>query len=205
MPKRISSSLSIVMVLAAIGACDQWVEPPAAHEPVVANLIALLETRADLSDALTEAIDAAGVQGIGNLDAFYSHVDELVTWIPIEREIVPKVLSLHYVVNQAPGDALNEDRAFSDWLGQVASAWGTFLDTPASAAGIESFASLPDYNVDDYFVGPSGWQTFNQFFAREIRPGKRPIDDPRDDAVIVSPADATFMGRGRSTIAPRSR
>ena len=112
----------------------------------------------------------------------------------MEREIIPKVLSLHYVVNHAPGDALNEDRAFSDWMGGVAEAWGAFLDTPASAAGIESFASLPDYNVDDYFQGPSGWQTFNQFFARAIKPGKRPIDAPWDDEVIVSPADAIFMG-----------
>jgi hypothetical protein len=48
--------------------------------------------------------------------------------------------------------------------------------------------------VDDYFEGPSGWLTFNQFFAREMRPGKRPIAAPRDDKVIVSPADAVFMG-----------
>jgi phosphatidylserine decarboxylase precursor len=154
----------------------------------------LLDTRPDLRDALTRAIDAAGVTGIEDLDAFYTHVDELVTWIPVEREIVPKVLSLHYVINQAPRDALNEDDAFSRWLRQVAEVWGAFLDTPASAAGIESFVALPDYNVDDYFVGPSGWLTFNQFFAREIRPGRRPVAAPGDDTVIVSPADAVFMG-----------
>jgi phosphatidylserine decarboxylase precursor len=112
----------------------------------------------------------------------------------VEREIVPKVLSIHYVVNHAPEDALNQDERFSEWLSGVADAWGTFLDSPASAAGIESFASLPTYNVDDYISGPSGWQTFNQFFARELRPGRRPIDAPHDERVIVSPADAVFMG-----------
>ncbi len=202
--RRGAPCLSVVMVLAAT-ACGQRVDPPAGHEPVVADLIALVDTRSDLRDALTQAIDTAGIRGIDDLEAFYRHVDDLVTWIPVEREILPKVLSLHYVVNQAPGDALNEDRAFSDWLGQVATAWGAFLDTPASAAGIASFASLPDYHVDDYVAGPSGWQTFNQFFAREIRPGKRPIADPHDETVIVSPADATFMGAWpideRSTIA----
>jgi phosphatidylserine decarboxylase precursor len=182
------------MAMAALGGCDQGVGPSAAHQPVVAELIGLLDARPELRDALAQAIDAAEIQGIGSVDDFYGHVDELVTWVPIEREVVPKVLSLHYVVNQAPGDALNEDEAFSDWLGNVAAAWGAFLDTPASAAGIESFASLPEYSADDYFVGPSGWQTFNQFFAREIKPGKRPIEDSRDDAVVVSPADATFMG-----------
>jgi len=197
MTRTTPSHLSIVLLLAAVAACHWSVEPDTragGHQPVVTDLMALLDSRPDLRDGLTEAIDAAGVQGIDSLDAFYRHVDELVTWIPVEREAAPKVLSLHYVVNQAPDDALNEDQAFSDWLGRVAAAWGSFLDTPASAAGIESFASLPQFNVDDYFAGPSGWQTFNQFFAREIRPGKRPIEAPGDDTVIVSPADATFMG-----------
>ncbi len=74
-------------------------------------------------------------------------------------------------------------------------AWGEFLDTPASAKGIETFTSSPSYKINDYFPGPSGWLTFNQFFAREVRPGKRPVADPRDDKVIVSPADAVFMGQ----------
>ena len=43
--------------------------------------------------------------------------------------------------------------------------------------------------------GASGWQTFNQFFAREVKSGRRPIAEPRDDRVVVSPADAVFMGQ----------
>ena len=74
-------------------------------------------------------------------------------------------------------------------------AWGQFLDTPASASGISSFAARPNYNISDYFMGPSGWLTFNQFFAREVKPGKRPIAEPHNDRVIVSPADATFEGK----------
>lgn len=192
--RRIALRFSIVMFLGVLAACARQREAQTAHEPVVEELIALLEARPDLRDTLTRAIEAADVRGIEDLDSLYVYVNELVTWIPVEREIVPKVLSLHYVINQAPGDALNEDDAFSRWMRQVAEAWGAFLDTPASAAGIESFASLPDYNVDDFVVGPSGWLTFNQFFAREIRPGKRPVAAPHDDTVIVSPADAVFMG-----------
>ncbi|MGD8276980.1 MAG: phosphatidylserine decarboxylase, partial [Gemmatimonadota bacterium] len=194
MTRRIPSLLATVIVLAALGGCARQADPRGVRQPVVADLIALLESRPDLRDALDQAIDSAAVPNIGSLDAFQDHVDELVTWVPVEREAVPKVLSLHYLINQAPDDVLNRDPAFSDWMGRVAEAWGSFLDTPASAAGIESFASKPEYNVHDFLPGPSGWQTFNQFFAREIRPGKRPIADPRDDAVIVSPADAVWMG-----------
>lgn len=164
------------------------------RQPVVAELVALLEARPELRTALITGIDSAGVAGIPDLEGFIIRVDELVTWIPVEREIVPKVLEIHYVVNHAPGDALNRDPAFSAWLGAVAEAWGAFLDSPASAAGIASFAESPGYQVEDFVAGPSGWQTWNQFFARELRPGLRPIADPLDDTVVVSPADAIYMG-----------
>jgi phosphatidylserine decarboxylase len=73
-------------------------------------------------------------------------------------------------------------------------AQGEFMDTPASAAGIPSYTVLPNFHIDDYFVEPSGWLTFNQFFAREVKPGKRPIAEPGNDKVIVSPADSVFAG-----------
>jgi hypothetical protein len=194
MTKRLSRSLTVVVLLVNLAGCTAGVDSSTAHHPIVLGLVALLDARPDLRAALTKGLETVALQGINDLDAFLNHVDGLITWIPVEREIVPKVLSIHYIVNHAPDDALNQDSTFSEWLSRVAEAWGAFLDSPASAAGIESFASLPSYNVDDFIPGPSGWQTFNQFFAREIRPGRRPIHAPDDDGVIVSPADATFMG-----------
>jgi phosphatidylserine decarboxylase precursor len=165
------------------------------HEPVVEELISLLETRPSLEAALERAIEKAAVRGLEDRDSFLAYLDELVTWIPVEREIVPKALKFYYIVNQASEDQLNEDEEFSAWMKRLVQSWGEFLDTPASADGIETFTALPNYRVDDYFSGPSGWLTFNQFFAREMRPGKRPIAEPRNDRVIVSPADAVFMGQ----------
>jgi phosphatidylserine decarboxylase len=165
------------------------------HEPVVEELIALLETRDSLQEALEVAVENADLKGIQSMDEFFGYLDDLVTWIPTEREFVPKALQFYYIVNQAPEDQLNQDEQFNIWMKRLAQVWGKFLDTPASAKGIESFLPLPNYRIDDYFVGPSGWLTFNQFFAREVRPGKRPIADPCDDRVVVSPADAVFMGK----------
>lgn len=42
---------------------------------------------------------------------------------------------------------------------------------------------------------PGGWLTFNQFFARQVRPGRRPVDHRCDDSVVVSPADSVHQGR----------
>jgi phosphatidylserine decarboxylase len=35
-----------------------------------------------------------------------------------------------------------------------------------------------------------GFENFNEFFTRELKPGMRPISKPDDDSVVVSPADA---------------
>jgi phosphatidylserine decarboxylase len=39
---------------------------------------------------------------------------------------------------------------------------------------------------------PSDWLTFNQFFARELNPGLRPIDTPEDNKIVVAPADCNY-------------
>ena len=192
---RLPGNLLLVVLLTVclplINACA-----PAApgHEPVVLELGGMLEQRPELRKTLEAAIGSAELSEVGDLDEFYSYLDEALTTVPTERVLVPQLLVLYYIINQAPDDALNKDEQFNVWLHRVIDVYGEYLDTPASAAGIETFAAKTNYKIDDYFVGPSGWLTFNQFFAREVRPGKRPIAEPRDDRVIVSPADAVFMG-----------
>jgi hypothetical protein len=64
---------SIVMSVTALTASAQQRDAPAAHEPVVVELTALLETRPDLDDALTSAIDASLVTPLSGLtDALHS-------------------------------------------------------------------------------------------------------------------------------------
>jgi phosphatidylserine decarboxylase len=165
------------------------------HATVVGDLVGLLQARPALRTALERAIAKANLRGLGNMDSFLASLDELVRFVPNERELTPRVLDFYYIVNQAPEDQLNRDASFSAWMKKFAQAWGSFLDTPESASGIGSFTKQPNYHIDDYFVGPSGWLTFNQFFAREVKPGKRPVAEPRNDKVIVSPADSVFAGK----------
>ena len=186
---------AIIFCSLAASGCVQQNDEQAHHQPVVDELLLLLDKEPTLETALTAAIETADLQGISDMAAFLGYLDELVTFVPTEREVVPLCLKFYYIINQAPDDLLNQDEQFNAWMNQLVEAWGDFLDTPASAAGIETFMAATNYRIDDYFSGPSGWQTFNQFFAREVRPGKRPIAAPRDDTVIVSPADAVFMGQ----------
>ncbi len=185
-------TLSLRVLLSGAGA--QASPDPTRHVAVVEDLIGLLQARPALRAALERAIARADLEGLRDTDSFVTCLDDLVTFIPNERELAPRVLKYYYIVNQAPEDQLNRDESFNNWMKKLAEAWGSFLDTPESASGIGSFVTQPNYHIDDYFVGPSGWLTFNQFFAREVKPGKRPIAEPRNDKVIVSPADSVFAG-----------
>jgi phosphatidylserine decarboxylase precursor len=192
--KRFCFGILVLLFSTLASSLANQSESKAHHTPVVEDLVTLLEARPPVREALERAIQNAGLAGLENTEALLDHLDNLVTAVPSQTETVSKVLKFYYIVNQAPEDRLNRDESFNAWMKKYAKALGQFLDTPASAAAIPSYTALPNYHVEDYVVGPSGWLTFNQFFAREVKPGKRPIAAPFDNKVIVSPADSVFEG-----------
>ena len=186
-------ALLLFLPVLCSGADARTAKAATRHAAVVEDLLGLLQARPGLRAALDGAIQKADLDGLRDMDSFLGYLDGLVRFVPVEHEFAP--LKLYYVIDQAPEDRLNRDESFSAWMKKLVEAWGHFLDTPASASGIASFTARPNYKIGDYVVGPSGWLTFNQFFARDVRPGKRPIADPRNDKVIVSPADSVFAGK----------
>jgi len=165
------------------------------HQPIVEELIRILEVKPELKEALKESIAKAERLDAPTLTAYYQFLDEMVVMIPAERNLLPKCLEFYYLIDQSPEGKLQKDDLFQQWALKFIKDWGNFLDTTESAKGLETFYTDPIYQIDDYFRGPSGWLTFNQFFARQVKPGKRPIDGLCDDSVIVSPADSVFHGQ----------
>ena len=196
--RTLQQPLLVVALTVCLAFCGCSNDSPGAqeqHEPVVNELVTLLDTEPALQLTLQAAIENANLGNIQDIDGFLAYLDELATWVPRERDFVPHILELYYIVNRAPDNLLNDDEQFNGWLHRMVEDYGEFLDTPASAAYLNEFIARPNYKMEDYFVGPSGWLTFNQFFAREVRPGSRPIAAPYDDKVIVAPADAVYMGQ----------
>lgn len=69
-------------------------------------------------------------------------------------------------------------------IARVRAKWG-------KDALIRGFIRLYDVNVDEVLRDvPDGFNTFNDFFIRELKPNARPIDP--DPGVIVSPVDGTI-------------
>lgn len=172
--------------------------------------------RADLDPDLFEALDWPR-----SLPEYYDYLKGFVRWVPRQsdaaawkksapqeryaREVSDRLAHFFWLVDQKVdegGNAVAQNRDdFRDWLTGFARRWGGFLDTPESFSQeiLESFLrDAPEYNVGESMAGgrpnaPSGWLTFNQFFARELNPGLRPVAEPADNKVVTSPADCLFQ------------
>ena len=152
--------------------------------------------------------DVHSVKGIQVLDDYLAWIDALVTWAPRERGdtrfIYDKLAEFYFFLDQEPvkglqspirpGEGIQNLTPLSAWIKAYARAWGSYLDTVDSAKEVDSFRTNPMFNWDEYMPPPSGYFTFNQFFARHVKPGMRPIAGLGDDHALVSPADSTFVG-----------
>lgn len=150
------------------------------------------------------------IQSIRNLEDYLTYINGLLEWVPSEtesgREIYFRICEFYYILDQEPVKGLQnkiepDDQSpqltpLSAWMVEYAEAWGAFLDTPASLTkeSLRSFYESLPFNMDEYMPDPGGWKTFNQLFARHVKPGMRPIAALCDDSVIVSAADSTFVG-----------
>lgn len=187
-------------------------------QPIVRELAALIE-RNSWGERFNEAIKQAqsyhisGIRHIHNLSEYLKWLNDFLIWTPSEamgrhifdqlfdrlREFYffldqPAVKELQYPVAHA-GEArpLTE---LSQWMVDFVTALAGFFDTSESinAEAVKSFYTSPAFNMDEYMPPPSGYRTFNQFFARHTKPGMRPIAALSDPHVITCAADSTFLG-----------
>lgn len=152
------------------------------------------------------------------VDEWISYITTFSRWIPHQtdlkgwrdadkgyaQEVYDRLCHFYFLIDQGVGkngDTIVQNiDGFKEWLIDYANLWGDFLNTTESFndAIWKSFKKYaPYYRIEDSLVNgkpnsPSGWLTFNQFFARELNPGLRPIDAPTDNTVITAPADCTF-------------
>ncbi|MES0836738.1 phosphatidylserine decarboxylase [Nocardiopsis tropica] len=69
---------------------------------------------------------------------------------------------------------------------------GRYMDSEKSLGLVEKWKRQLGPRMDDYVVPPGGFKNFNDFFVRRVKDGKRPIDAPADDTVVVAPADCVI-------------
>lgn len=156
-----------------------------------------------------------------DLPEYQAYLRRFIRWIPQQsdaeawktsapeqryaKEVSDRLAHFFWLVDQKVDQdetAIAENSTiFRDWLTEFARQWGSFLDTPESFSPqiLESFlADAPEYTIGESLTEgrpnmPSGWLTFNQFFARELNAGLRPIAEPNSNLIITSPADCSYQ------------
>ncbi len=118
------------------------------------------------------------------------------------QEVSDRMSHFYFLVDQRVGNSAPQDSdVFRTWMTEFARQWGSYLDTPESFSPriLQSFIdNAPEYRIYESLVdgvpnAPSGWLTANQFIAREINGGLRPIAEPGSNLVVTSPADCSFQ------------
>ncbi len=173
-----------------------------------------VDLEADLFDALDWPQDLA---------AYDEYLLGFIRWVPRQsdakawqvsapkeryaKEVSDRLAHFFWLVDQQVGadesSVVQNSDAFRVWLTSFARQWGAFLDSPDSFDDevLRSFIDdAPEYTVEESMIDgrpnmPSGWQTFNQFFARELNAGLRPIAEPTDNGIVTSPADCSYRQR----------
>ncbi len=161
--------------------------------------------------------DVPLIKPIQDLNDYLNYINDLVTWAPRAKGdtyyIYDSMVEFYFFLDQEPvkslqspikpGEVPEKLTPLSEWIVEFADAWGSYLDTVDSAKEVETFKSDPQFNWNEYMPPPASflpyedykaYRTFNQFFARHVKPGMRPIAGLRDDSVLVSPADSTLIG-----------
>ncbi len=169
------------------------------------------------SENLNEALFKA-LEWPTDIVGYIIYLEEFSRWIPRQsgdvawqdpetghsQEVYDRLCHFYYLIDQKVGAngqvIVQEIPWFSEWLVSYANLWGSFLNTTDSITeeSLNSFIKYsPEYRVQDSMIdgksnNPSGWLTFNQFFARELNPGLRPISNPTENTTVTMPADCTF-------------
>ncbi len=186
------------------------------HTKITRKLIKLIKKHGWKNDfkkaiAANKKLNLPIIGWISSLNDYYNYLDGFIRWAPRETKKDSRLVYDHLVAfyffmqypsvrkHQSPitpGSPTSRKKLtpLSKWIIECANAWGAYLDTTDSAKEVKSFKKDPWFNWDEYMAPPSGYLTFNEFFARHTKPGMRPIASPCDNSVIVSQADCTLVG-----------
>ena len=190
------------------------------YSPVIQELIDMI-AKNGWEDKFQKALDhvhslnVVEYENIKTLEDYYDWCESNLHWVPKEDPegdiVYQHVTMFYYLLDQSPVKELQtpiipsrlKDNVMpplsplSAWMRKFVISLGQWMDTPESLTddAVKSYYDSPRYNMGDYDVPNGGWKTFNQFFARRVKPGYRPVAAVNDDHIIVSPADSTNDGQ----------
>jgi phosphatidylserine decarboxylase len=147
---------------------------------------------------------------INDVSELLDHLDHITRLAPHwETQVSKRVffpmsaLFAEMMMDRAGEDAFRYP-PFNDAIREILRSWCRYLDSAESRHVLNTgetgwlSRNAYEYNQLEEFVIPDqnapywGWASYNAFFHREIKPSARPVADPDNPKVIVSPNDGTL-------------
>ncbi|MGB3467149.1 MAG: phosphatidylserine decarboxylase [Cyclobacteriaceae bacterium] len=100
-----------------------------------------------------------------------------------------------YLVNTVSGLILANTEPFKSWFTTFLNYHGDFINSDMSKGTLEQWIKYPGtkdhpFSIDNYKVPEEGFQSFNQFFLRNLKADERPLcSDANPANTIVAPCD----------------
>jgi len=192
-------------------------EDVARYERSVRELARLIETDGIVRMYVTEMIDQVPdkyktIYTTGDLLKALNHIilhAPLYNPDPAKQNFFPFYSLFLYMMYTRAGEAAFRNDPFNAAIRRILIQWCAHLDSPASRKVLNTgrygwlspsayeYCNLGEFVIPDRGAPHWGFASFNAFFHRQIKPECRPIADPDDPRVIVSPNDGTVYKLAR--------
>jgi len=128
-----------------------------------------------------------------NIDDLSEFLNEWFYFLPNTHNGLDRILKFTFLYYKNPNGMkfILEEPGLS-WANSFVEERGKYMDSPESAKIIEEWLADKLLGNEDFELPAKGFQSFNEFFTRDLKPGARPIDDVTDNSVLVSPADGVI-------------
>ena len=125
-----------------------------------------------------------------NVDDLYSFLNEWFYFLPKAHDGLDRIIEFSFLYYKNPyGMKFVKEEPGVSWALSFIEARGKYMDSPASAGGVDTWLKDESINNQDYVLPDNGFQSFNDFFTRDLKPGAREVDAIDDPSGLVSPAD----------------
>lgn len=166
------------------------------HTAIVQDFVDILDSDPSLRDQIVDVLNQQEETSFWygqTVEYMYDFFDEWLVFLPTPADARRYMDAFYEFTDSTDGRAAVLEEPFRNWLYAFMMARGQFMDSEASVDVIPWWTSDPDMHIEDYIIPADGFQSFNDFFIRHIKPEVRPIAAPSDNAILTSPADSTVM------------
>jgi len=191
---------SVICLLAVflIASCDgsDGHKKGGTYTAIVQDFVDIVDSDPGLRDQIVHVLDQQEETSfwygrtVGDMYGFF---DDWLVFLPTPADARRYMDAFYEFTDSTDGRAAVLEEPFRNWLYDFMMARGEFMDSEASADVIPWWTSHLDMHIEDYVIPDDGFQSFNDFFIRHIKPEVRPIASPDDNTILTSPADSTVM------------